>query len=91
MYVSQEEVFSDFNNTEALFWFQRDLVYGDWNTGENGDGCYEYYKEMEIPEVGMTKDGWEVQCERFAARLRGERCDRQWMDSKKEQVAVGAG
>ncbi|KAG7215559.1 hypothetical protein INR49_022143 [Caranx melampygus] len=33
MCTSQEEVFSDFNNTEALFWFHRDLVYGDWNTG----------------------------------------------------------
>lgn len=53
VYVSQEEVFSDFNNTESLFWFHRDLVYGDWTTGENGDGCYEHYKEMEIPEVGM--------------------------------------
>lgn len=51
IYVSQEEVFSDFNNTEALFWFHRDLVYGDWGTGENGDGCYEHYKEMDIPEV----------------------------------------
>lgn len=50
VYVSQEEVFSDFNNTESLFWFHRDLVYGDWTTGENGDGCYEQYKEMEIPE-----------------------------------------
>uniref|UniRef100_A0A673B5R1 CLPTM1 regulator of GABA type A receptor forward trafficking n=1 Tax=Sphaeramia orbicularis TaxID=375764 RepID=A0A673B5R1_9TELE len=50
VYVSQEEVFSDFNNTEALFWFHRDLVYGDWTTGENGDGCYQHYKEMDIPE-----------------------------------------
>ncbi|XP_042343131.1 cleft lip and palate transmembrane protein 1 homolog [Plectropomus leopardus] len=50
VYVSQEEVFTDFNNTEALFWFHRDLVYGDWTTGESGDGCYEHYKEMDIPE-----------------------------------------
>uniref|UniRef100_A0A3Q3WVD0 CLPTM1 regulator of GABA type A receptor forward trafficking n=1 Tax=Mola mola TaxID=94237 RepID=A0A3Q3WVD0_MOLML len=50
VYVSQEEVFSDFNNTKDLFWFHRDMVYGDWTTGENGDGCYEHYKEMEIPE-----------------------------------------
>lgn len=57
MYVSQEEVFSDFNNTEALFWYHRDLVYGDWTTGENGDGCYEHYKEMDIPEVSETHGG----------------------------------
>lgn len=61
MYVSQDEVFTDFNNTEALFWFHRDLVYGDWATGESGDGCYEHYKELEIPEVGMTEGGGEVQ------------------------------
>jgi len=54
VYVSQEEVFSDFNSTDALFWFQRDLVYGDWATGESGDGCYEHYKELDIPEVGLT-------------------------------------
>lgn len=63
VYVSQEEVFSDFNNTEHLFWFHRDMVYGDWTTGENGDGCYEQYKEMEIPEVGITREWgavWEM-------------------------------
>lgn len=51
VYISEEEVFSDFNNTESLFWFHRDLVYGDWTMGENGDGCYEHYKELDIPEV----------------------------------------
>ena len=56
--MSPDEVFTDFNNTEALFWFHRDLVYGDWNIGENGDGCYEQYKDMEIPEVrrGYIRD-----------------------------------
>lgn len=56
VYVSQEEVFSDFNNTDSLFWFHRDLVYGDWTTGEDGDGCYQHYKEMDIPEVRITMD-----------------------------------
>uniref|UniRef100_A0A3Q2CFI3 CLPTM1 regulator of GABA type A receptor forward trafficking n=1 Tax=Cyprinodon variegatus TaxID=28743 RepID=A0A3Q2CFI3_CYPVA len=50
VYVSQEEVFTDFNNTDALFWFNRDLVYGDWTTGESGDGCYHHNKELEISE-----------------------------------------
>lgn len=54
MYLSPDEVFTDFNNTEALFWYHRDLVYGDWTIGEDGDGCYEHHKEMEIPEVRMT-------------------------------------
>lgn len=51
MYLSEKEVFSDFNSTEALFWFQRDLVYGDWTTGEAGDGCYEHHMELDTPEV----------------------------------------
>lgn len=53
MYLSENEAFSDFNSTEALFWFQRDLVYGDWTTGEAGDGCYEHYLELDTPEVTM--------------------------------------
>lgn len=71
MYVSQEEVFTDFNNTESLFWFHRDLVYGDWNMGENGDGCYQHNMEMDIPEVGLTEDGGEVLCERRGRCSRG--------------------
>lgn len=51
MYISQDEVFSDFNDTQSLFWFHRDLVYGDWNTGEEGDGCYEHSIDLDIPEV----------------------------------------
>ena len=52
MYISQDEIFTDFNDTGSLFWFQQDLVYGDWSIGE--EGCYEHYKDLEIPEVG----GW---------------------------------
>lgn len=51
VYISQNEIFTDFNDTEALFWFQQDLVYGDWTTGDQG--CYEQYKELDIPEVGV--------------------------------------
>uniref|UniRef100_A0A8C8IAC6 Cleft lip and palate transmembrane protein 1 n=1 Tax=Oncorhynchus tshawytscha TaxID=74940 RepID=A0A8C8IAC6_ONCTS len=51
VYISQDEVFSDFNDTQSLFWFHRDLVYGDWNTGEDGDGCYE---EQEGEKVQMN-------------------------------------
>uniref|UniRef100_A0A8C7N9F6 CLPTM1 regulator of GABA type A receptor forward trafficking n=1 Tax=Oncorhynchus kisutch TaxID=8019 RepID=A0A8C7N9F6_ONCKI len=50
VYISQDEVFSDFNDTQSLFWFHRDLVYGDWNTGEDGDGCYEHSIDLNIPE-----------------------------------------
>ncbi|KAG5837227.1 hypothetical protein ANANG_G00237080 [Anguilla anguilla] len=50
VYITQDEHFSEFNDTEGLFWYQRDLVYGDWVTGDNQDGCYEQYQEMDIPE-----------------------------------------
>lgn len=76
MYLSQEEVFSDFNNTEALFWFHRDLVYGDWNTGENGDGCYEHHTEMDIPEVSESEDGAESDCDRVGWSLLGLTADK---------------
>uniref|UniRef100_A0A672RU41 CLPTM1 regulator of GABA type A receptor forward trafficking n=1 Tax=Sinocyclocheilus grahami TaxID=75366 RepID=A0A672RU41_SINGR len=51
VYISENEIFTDFNNTEALFWYQQDLVYGDWTTGELGDGCYEHYLELGLSEV----------------------------------------
>ncbi|XP_053866069.1 putative lipid scramblase CLPTM1 isoform X1 [Malaclemys terrapin pileata] len=50
VYISEHEHFTDFNVTSALFWEQRDLVYGDWTSGENADGCYERYAELDVPE-----------------------------------------
>ncbi|KAK1154549.1 hypothetical protein AOXY_G28492 [Acipenser oxyrinchus oxyrinchus] len=50
VYISESEHFTDFNNTEALLWGQTDLVYGDWSSGENGDGCYQHYQELDVPE-----------------------------------------
>ncbi|KAK1150723.1 hypothetical protein AOXY_G33438 [Acipenser oxyrinchus oxyrinchus] len=50
IYISESEHFTDFNNTEALLWGQTDLVYGDWSSGENRDGCYEHYQELDVPE-----------------------------------------
>ena len=45
------EHLTDFNATSALFWEQQDLVYGDWTSGENSDGCYEHFAELDIPQV----------------------------------------
>lgn len=50
MYISEHEHFTDFNATSALFWEQHDLVYGDWTSGENSDGCYEHFAELDIPQ-----------------------------------------
>ncbi|XP_053328642.1 putative lipid scramblase CLPTM1 [Spea bombifrons] len=69
VFLSENEVFTEFNSSAALFWEQRDLVYGDWSSGENGDGCYEQYSEVTIPEsvqrngsfyihVYLTKSGF---------------------------------
>uniref|UniRef100_A0A8C2RPA3 Cleft lip and palate transmembrane protein 1 n=1 Tax=Capra hircus TaxID=9925 RepID=A0A8C2RPA3_CAPHI len=46
----EHEHFTDFNATSALFWEQQDLVYGDWTSGENSDGCYEHFAELDIPQ-----------------------------------------
>lgn len=51
MYISEHEHFTDFNASSALFWEKRDLVYGDWTSGENADGCYEHSAEVDVPEV----------------------------------------
>ncbi|NXP46396.1 CLPT1 protein, partial [Heliornis fulica] len=50
VYISEHEHFTDFNVTSALFWQKRDLVYGDWTSGENADGCYEHYGEVDISQ-----------------------------------------
>ncbi|XP_036284606.1 cleft lip and palate transmembrane protein 1 homolog [Pipistrellus kuhlii] len=50
VYISEHEHFTDFNVTSALFWEQQDLVYGDWTSGENSDGCYEHFAELDIPQ-----------------------------------------
>uniref|UniRef100_A0A8B9ZWN0 CLPTM1 regulator of GABA type A receptor forward trafficking n=1 Tax=Anas zonorhyncha TaxID=75864 RepID=A0A8B9ZWN0_9AVES len=50
VYISEHEHFTDFNVSSALFWQKRDLVYGDWTSGDNADGCYEHYGEVDISQ-----------------------------------------
>uniref|UniRef100_A0ACB8FS32 Cleft lip and palate transmembrane protein 1 like protein n=1 Tax=Sphaerodactylus townsendi TaxID=933632 RepID=A0ACB8FS32_9SAUR len=50
VYISEHEHFTDFNASESLFWEKRDLVYGDWSSGENSDGCYEHHADLSVPE-----------------------------------------
>ena len=57
VYISEHEHFTDFNVSSALFWQKRDLVYGDWSSGENADGCYQHYGEVDISQVGRGV-GW---------------------------------
>lgn len=56
VFLSEKEHFTEFNSSADLFWEQRDLVYGDWSSGENGDGCYEQYSEISVPE-GVQNNG----------------------------------
>ncbi|OCT67779.1 cleft lip and palate transmembrane protein 1 homolog isoform X1 [Xenopus laevis] len=56
IYLSEKESFTEFNSTSAVFWEQRDLVYGDWSSGANRDGCYEQYSDIQVPE-GVQNNG----------------------------------
>ncbi|CAD5221132.1 unnamed protein product [Bursaphelenchus xylophilus] len=39
VYLSpHEERFRNFDNADSLVWFQRDIIFGDWTSGENSDG-----------------------------------------------------
>jgi hypothetical protein len=39
-YVSEDFIFNSFNEPPA--WLQIGLIYGDWSSGENKDGCYSH-------------------------------------------------
>lgn len=41
-YISEDEKFSDFSNEAAFLWHKTGLMYGDWHSGENGDGTYSF-------------------------------------------------
>ncbi|KAE8584940.1 hypothetical protein XENTR_v10021167 [Xenopus tropicalis] len=56
VYLSEKESFTEFNSSSLVFWEQRDLVYGDWSSGANGDGCYEQYSDIQVPE-GVQNNG----------------------------------
>ena len=53
VYISEDEVFSDFDNGNALFWLEEELVYGDWESGMMNDGSY--FKEGQIPISEVRK------------------------------------
>lgn len=41
-YLSENEKFTDFSNEDSLIWTKRNLVYGDWYSGDNSDGSYTF-------------------------------------------------
>ncbi|KAI1302398.1 Cleft lip and palate transmembrane protein 1 -like protein [Halotydeus destructor] len=42
VYVSENEFKPNFKDPSELVWVQKGLVYGDWYSGANGDGIFEY-------------------------------------------------
>ena len=52
VYISEDEFFTDFNNSKSLFWELEHLEYGDWEMGDNGDGSFVHSGHIEATEVG---------------------------------------
>lgn len=49
VYLSDSDRFTDFNNSEALFWKKTGLIYGDWESGENSDGVHSFKSQIRTP------------------------------------------
>uniref|UniRef100_A0A915DAJ4 Cleft lip and palate associated transmembrane protein n=1 Tax=Ditylenchus dipsaci TaxID=166011 RepID=A0A915DAJ4_9BILA len=47
----KSEKFRDFENQEAFFWHEQDLMYGDWSSGEEKDGSRSKHVSMPTPLV----------------------------------------
>ena len=50
VYLSEDEVFGDFNNSDALVWVHKGLEYGDWYSGDTGDGIYTHSTQIPATE-----------------------------------------
>ena len=51
VFLSEDPEFVDFNDTGALIWTKKDLVYGDWESGPDGDGTYTFSTQIEASEA----------------------------------------
>ena len=40
VYLSEDEEFLNFNDSNSLVWKHEGLIYGDWYSGTEGDGIY---------------------------------------------------
>ena len=66
MYVSEQEVFGDFNNSDSLIWVKEGLEYGDWYSGENGDGTYSF--SASFPASENVKNNGSIYIHTFMVR-----------------------
>lgn len=56
IYISESEKFNDFDNPNALFWYQDHIEYGDWSFGEDFDGTIMKNGQIELTET-MQNNG----------------------------------
>lgn len=50
VFLSEDEVFTNFDDPNALVWSKKGLIYGDWTGGPNGDGTYNFHMKIETSE-----------------------------------------
>ena len=51
VYLSEDPELINFNDSNALIWNKNGLVYGDWYSGENGDGTYTFTTTLDTTEA----------------------------------------
>ena len=51
MFLSEEENFTEFRNTNALVWHLDDLRFGSWSDGPSNDGSRVTSLELIVPKV----------------------------------------
>jgi hypothetical protein len=56
IFVSEQQEFGDFNNSDALVWTKKGLEYGDWYSGPTGDAIYTHSVTFPAPE-GVQRNG----------------------------------
>ena len=51
VYICEDEFEPDFRDSKQLVWLQKELIYGDWYSGPDGDGTYVKNVRIETPKV----------------------------------------
>jgi len=50
VYLSESEEFHGFKDPSSLVWTKKGLVYGDWYSGNDADGCYSFSTSLPTSE-----------------------------------------
>lgn len=50
VFLSEDEMFTNFDDPSALIWSKKGLVYGDWTGGPNDDGTHNFNMKIETSE-----------------------------------------